>query len=143
MFVSHSPAEAGQTGELSGCNLQVVGCNLIVTEVIMLKATGKPERGKKLLELNLNGGVKSWERRGLSQTCAVQLPGAALLSVSRISLCTASCADCCVCSGQQEKVPCSRVPPGVSPLLLLCSVPEDIPSPFELFSWRPRFISLG
>lgn len=25
----------------------------------MLKATGKPERGKKL---NLNGGVKSWER---------------------------------------------------------------------------------
>lgn len=77
----------------------------------MLKATGKPERGKKLLELNLNGGVKSWERRGLSQMCAVQLPAAALLSVSRISLCTASCADCCVCSGQQEKVPCSRVPP--------------------------------
>lgn len=88
----------------------------------MLKAPEKPGWGKKLLELNLHGGVKSWERKGLRQTCPVQLSVAALLSLFHISLCKASCADCCVCSGQQEKVPCSRVPPPSRPAAsVLCS----------------------
>lgn len=88
----------------------------------MLKATGKPERGKKLLELNLNGGVKSWERRGLSQTCAVQLPGAALLSVSRISVHGFLCRLLCLFRTARESALQPRPPRRLAPAAsVLCS----------------------